>query len=96
MWEVERPRPGVETAVPEFVPPLEEGVLEFQQAGADTALVVPTEHFLPDRLPRVVGEEPVVVEGRDEVISCRAGLPPRLAVAIYVWCPVKWGTSASH
>ena len=51
------------------------GPPEFQQAGADTAPVVPTERFLPDRLPRVVLEYPVVVEGRNEVMPRRAGVP---------------------
>ena len=57
---------------PYFFPPLAKGVPEFQQAGADTAPVVPTERFLSDRLPRVAREDPVVVEGCHEVIPRRA------------------------
>ena len=75
MWEVGGRRPGAVTAEPEFVPPLAEGVPELQQAGADAAPVVPAERFLPDLLPRVVGENPVVVEGGDEVIPRQAGVP---------------------
>ena len=67
--------PGVEAAKPEVVPSLLKGDPEFQQAGTDTAPVVPTEHFLPDCLPRVVGEYPMVVEGRYEVTPRRAGVP---------------------
>ena len=62
------------SSFPEVVPPLAKGVPEFQQAGADTALIVPTERFQPDRLQRVVGEDPLVVEGCDEVIPRRAGV----------------------
>ena len=76
MWEVGWRRPGAETAEPEVVPPLAEGVPELQQAGADAAPVVPAERLLPDLLPRVVGENPVVVEGGDEVIPRQAGVPP--------------------
>ena len=75
MWEVGGRRPGAETAEPEVVPPLAEGVPEFYQAGADTAPVVSAERLLPDLLPRVVGEIPVVVEGGDEVIPRQAGVP---------------------
>ena len=57
-----------------MVPPLAEGPPEFQQAGADTAPLVPTECFLVDCLPLVVGEYPVVVEGRYEVIPGLAGV----------------------
>ena len=51
------------------------GFPEFQQAGTDRASVVPAERFLSDRLPRVVREDPVVLEGRCEVIPRRAGVP---------------------
>ena len=77
------------------VPPLTKGVPEFQRAGADTASVVPTERFLPDCLPGVVREDTVVAEGRNEVIPRRAGVPPG-GFVIYVWRPVRSGTSASH
>ena len=75
MWEAGGRRPGAETAEPGVVLPLAEGVPELQQAGADAAPVVPAERLLPDLLPRVVGETPVVVEGGDEVIPRRAGVP---------------------
>ena len=68
----------------EGVPTLAEGVLELQQAGADTAPVVPAERLLPDLLPRVVGEKPVVVEGGDEVIPRRSGVPPGGGCHIHV------------
>ena len=68
MWEVGGRRPGAETAEPKVVPSLAEGVSELQQAGADTVPVVPAERLLPDLLLRVAGENPVVVEGGDEVI----------------------------
>ena len=38
--------------------------------------VVPAERLLPDLLPHLVRENPVVVEGGDEVILRRAGMPP--------------------
>ena len=66
VWQVGGWRPGAETAEPEVVPPLAEGVPELQQAGADAAPVVPAERLLPDLLPPVVG---------DEVIPRRAGVP---------------------
>ena len=56
MWEVGGRGPGVEAAKPEVVPSLAKGAPEFQQAGTDTAQSVPTERFLPNRLPRVVRE----------------------------------------
>ena len=62
-------------AEPEVVPPLSEGVPDLQQAGADAAPVVPAERLLPDLPTRVVGENPVVVEGGDEVVPRRAGVP---------------------
>ena len=62
-------------AEPEVVPPLSEGVHDLQQAGADAAPVVPAERLLLDLPPRVVGENPVVVEGGDEVVLRRAGVP---------------------
>ena len=74
MWEVGGRQPGAETAEPEVFPPVAEGVPELQQAGADAAPVVPAERLLPDLLPRVVREDPVVVEGGDEVIPRRAGV----------------------
>ena len=76
VWEVGGRRPRAETAEPDVVPPLAEGVPELQQAGADAAAVVPAERLLPDLLPPVVGEDPVVVEGGDEVIPRRAGVSP--------------------
>ena len=62
-------QPGAETAEPEVVPPLAEGVPELQQADADTAPVIPAERLLPDLLPRVVRGD-----GGDEVIPRRAGM----------------------
>ena len=62
-------------AEPEVVPPLSDGVPE---AGADAAPVVPAEHLPLDLPPRVVGENPVVVEGGDEVVPRRAGVPLHL------------------
>ena len=62
-------------AEPEVVPPLSEGVPDLQQAGADAAPVVPAERLPLDLPPRVVGENPVVVEGGDEVVPRRAGVP---------------------
>ena len=76
VWEVGGRRPGAEMAEPEVVPPLLEGVPNLQQAGADAAPVVPAELLLLDLPPRVVGENPVIVEGGDEVIPRRAGVPP--------------------
>ena len=67
--------PGIEEAVPGIIPPLAKGALELQQAAADAAPVVSVERFLPDRLPCVVGDWPVVVEGRYEISPLRAGLP---------------------
>ena len=63
-------------AEPEVVPPLSEGVPDLQQAGADAAPVVPAERSPLDFPPRVVGENPVVVEGGDEVVQRQAGVPP--------------------
>ena len=60
---------------PEVVPPLSEGVPDLQQAGADAAPVVLAKRLPLDLLPRVVGEDPVVVEGGDEVVPRRAGVP---------------------
>ena len=54
---------------------MSEGVLDLQQAGADAAPVVPAERLLLDLPRRVVGENPVVVEGRDEVVPRPAGVP---------------------
>ena len=42
----------------------------------DTASVALAERFLPDILPCVVGGDPMVVEGCDEGIARRAGVPP--------------------
>ena len=55
-------------AEPEVVPPLSEGVLDLQQAGADAAPVVPAERLPLALPPRVVGKNPMVVEGGDEVV----------------------------
>ena len=84
MWEVGGRRPGAKTAEPQAVPPLAEGVSELQQAGADAVPVVPAERLLPDLLPRVVGENPVVVEGGDEVIPRGAGMPLKGGCHIHV------------
>ena len=62
-------------AEPEVVPPLSEGVPDLQQAGEDAAPAVPAERPLLDLPPRVVQENPVVVEGGDEVVPRRAGVP---------------------
>ena len=56
-------------------PTSEEGDPDLQQAGADTAPVVPAERPPLDLPPRVVGENPVVVEGGDEVVPRRAVVP---------------------
>ena len=76
LWEVKGRRSGAKTAEPEVVPQLAKGFLDLQQAGADTAPVVPAERLQPDLLPRVLGENPVVVEDGDEVLPRRAGVPP--------------------
>ena len=62
-------------AEPDVVPPLSEGVPDLQQAGADAAPVVLAKRLPLDLLPRVVGEDPVVVEGGDEAVPRRAGVP---------------------
>ena len=62
-------------AEPEVVPPLLEGVPDHLQAGADAAPVVPAERLPLDLPPRVVGENPVVVKGGDEVVPRRAAVP---------------------
>ena len=62
-------------AEPEVVPPLSEGVPDLQQAGTDAAPVVLAKRLPRELLPRVVGGDPVVVEGGDEVVSRRAGVP---------------------
>ena len=82
-------------AEPEVVPPLSEGVPDLQQAGADEAPVVLAKRLPLDFLPRVVGEDPVVVEGGDEVVPRQTG-GPLGGVAMYTWRPVRWGVSASH
>ena len=82
-------------AEPEVVPPLSEGVPDLQQAGADAAPVVLAKRLPLDLLPRVAGEDPVVVEGGDEVVPRRAGVPLG-GLAMYTWRPVRWGVSASH
>ena len=64
-------------AEPEVVPPLSEGVPDLQQAGADAAPVVPAERLSLVLPPRVVGENPVVVEDGDEVVPRQAGVPLR-------------------
>ena len=48
------------------------------------------------QLPPVVGEYPMVVEGRNEVIPGRAGVSARGGVVMYVWRRGVWGTIASH
>ena len=75
VWEVGGRQPRVEMAEPEVVPPLLEGVPDLRQAGADVAPVVPAERLPLDLPPRVVRENPVVVEGGDEVVPRRAGVP---------------------
>ena len=62
-------------AQPEVVPPLLEGVPDLQQADADAEPVVPAKRLPLDLPPRVVGEDLVVVEGGDEVVPRRAGVP---------------------
>ena len=62
-------------AQPEVVRPLSEGVPDLQQAGADAAPAVPAERLRLDLPPRVVRENPVVVEGGDEVVPRLAGVP---------------------
>ena len=62
-------------AEPEVVRPLSEGVPDLQQAVADAAPVVPAERLPLDLPPHVVRENPVVVEGGDEVVPRRAGMP---------------------
>ena len=75
MREVGGRGPGVQAAETEVVPPFVEGAQEFWQAGADTVPVVPTECFLADCVPQVVGEYLVLVQGRYKVIPRRAGVP---------------------
>ena len=62
-------------AEPEVVPPLSEGVPDLPQACADVAPVVPAERLPLDLPQRVVGENPLVVEGGDGVVPRRAGVP---------------------
>ena len=62
-------------AEPEVAPPLSEVVPDLQQAGADAAPVLPAERLPLDLPPRVVGENPVVLEGGDKVVPRRAGVP---------------------
>ena len=76
VWEVRWRQPGAETAEAEVVPTLADRVPKLQQAGADAAPVVPADRLLLDLLPRVVVEDPVVVEGGDEVIPRRVGVSP--------------------
>ena len=61
-------------AGPEVVPPLSEGVPDLQHVGADAAPVVPAKRLPLELPPRVVGENPLVVEV-DEVVPRRAGVP---------------------
>ena len=75
VWEVGGPRPRAEMAEPEVAPPLSEGFPDLQQAGADAEPVLPAERLPLDLLPRVVGENPLVVEGGDEVLPRWAGVP---------------------
>ena len=79
LWEVGGQGPGMEAAEPEIVRPLAKGASELPQVGAEVALVVSAERFLSDRLPCVVGDYPVVAEGRYEVIPIWVGvsLPAR-------------------
>ena len=81
MWEVGGHCPGVKAAEPEVISPLAKapGV---PAGGRGQGVGSPT-------------EDPVVVECRDEVIPCQAGVSLGGAV-IYVWRPVRWGTSASQ
>ena len=62
-------------AEPQVVPPLSKGVTDLQQAGADAAPEVPAERLPLDLPPRVVRENPVVMEGGDEVVPRQAGVP---------------------
>ena len=62
-------------AEPKVLPPLSEGVSDLQQAGADAAPLVPAKRLPLDPPPRVVREDPVVVEGGDEVVPSRARVP---------------------
>ena len=94
--EVGGRRSRVEMAEPEIVPPLSEGVPDLLQAGTDAAPVVPAERLPLDLPPRVVGENPVVVEGGDEVVPRRAGIALGGGVTMYTWRPVRWGASVSH
>ena len=63
-------------AEPEVVPPLSEEVPDLQQAGADATPVVPAERLPLDLPPRVVGENPLVAEGGDEVVPRPGGGAP--------------------
>ena len=74
VWEVGGRVPGIEAAEAEIVPPLAKKALELQHAGADVVPVVSAERFLSDCPPCVIMENPVVVEGRYEVIPLRAGV----------------------
>ena len=84
LWEVGGRRSRAETAEPEVVRPLWEGVPDLQQMGADAAPVVPAERLSLDLPPRVVGENPVVVEGGHEVVPRRAGVPLGMGCHIHV------------
>ena len=75
VWEVGGWQPRAETAEPEVVSPLSEGVPDLQQARADAAPVVPAERLPLDLPPHVVRENPVVVEDGDEVVPRRVGVP---------------------
>ena len=62
-------------AEPKVVSPLSEGVPDLQQAGVDAAPVVLAKRLPLDLLPRVAGEDSVVVEGGDEVVPGRTVVP---------------------
>ena len=53
--------PPVESAEPDIIPALAEGVPELQQAGPDTAPVTSAQHVLPEWLPRVCRAQLMVV-----------------------------------
>ena len=65
--------PRVEAAKPDIIPLLAEGASELQQLGADAAPVVSAKRLLPDCLPCIIRQYPVVVEGCYESIQLRGG-----------------------
>ena len=74
VWEVGGRGAGVKGEEQEIVRLLAKNVPELQQAGANAAPIVSVERFLLNRLPLIVRDYPVVVEGRYDVFPVPAGL----------------------